>query len=263
VLEFSWPEVHCFVPQWIFENMGLVEGQRVHIRTVSLQKGEFAKLQPLNPQFYELENLRALLESLLRRFTVLAEGTSFPLFCQKEQLIFKTVEVKPQSVVCIVDTNLEVDFILMQGLEPPGNPSENQPEAVEPVATSWRRVSSGGLSADQDLAVCSNCKAKVSRERLAMHEMVCHRQNVRCARCGKVMKKTDLQQHTEESDAQVKCECGVVEEKYLLPKHKLESCPLRVVCCPFCDLNYTAAELADHQMSVGLARYNVRLASNE
>jgi len=42
------------------------------------------------------------------------------------------------------------------GLEPPGNPSENQPEAVEPVATSWRRVSSGGLSADQDLAVCSN-----------------------------------------------------------------------------------------------------------
>jgi len=47
---------------------------------------------------------------------------------------------------------------------------------------------------------------------------------------------------------QVKCECGVVEEKYLLPKHKLESCPLRVVCCPFCDLNYTAAELADHQV---------------
>lgn len=48
------------------ENMHLGEGEIVHLRSASIQKGRFVKLQPQTTDFIKISNPKAVLEQVLQ-----------------------------------------------------------------------------------------------------------------------------------------------------------------------------------------------------
>ena len=66
VLEFIAQEGMVYLPYWMMENMRLNEGDIVHLKSASLQKGRFVKLQPQTTDFIKISNPKAVLEQAPR-----------------------------------------------------------------------------------------------------------------------------------------------------------------------------------------------------
>lgn len=119
VLEFIAQEGMVYLPYWMMENMRLNEGDIVHIRSVSLNKGSYVKLQPQLTEFIKISNPKAVLEQSLRNFSALTQGQTFRILYNKKKYDIGVVEVRrhggpfppgqPQ-VVCIIETDVELDF---------------------------------------------------------------------------------------------------------------------------------------------------------
>jgi ubiquitin fusion degradation protein 1 len=119
VLEFIAQEGMVYLPYWMMENMRLNEGDIVHIRSVSLNKGSYVKLQPQLTDFIKISNPKAVLEQSLRNFSALTKGQTFRILYNKKKYDIGVVEVRrhggpfppgqPQ-VVCIIETDVELDF---------------------------------------------------------------------------------------------------------------------------------------------------------
>ena len=62
VLEFIAQEGMIYLPYWMMENMHLNEGDIVHLKSASIQKGSFVKLQPQTTDFIKISNPKAVLE---------------------------------------------------------------------------------------------------------------------------------------------------------------------------------------------------------
>ena len=62
VLEFIAQEGMIYLPYWMMENMHLNEGDIVHLKSASIQKGSFVKLQPQTSDFIKISNPKAVLE---------------------------------------------------------------------------------------------------------------------------------------------------------------------------------------------------------
>ena len=77
VLEFIAQEGMVYLPFWMMENMHLNEGDVVHLRSATLQKGSFVKLQPQTTDFIKISNPKAVLEQSLRNFSALTKGETF------------------------------------------------------------------------------------------------------------------------------------------------------------------------------------------
>ena len=64
VLEFVAQEGMVYLPYWMMENMRLNEGDIVHLRSATLQKGRYVKLQPQTTDFIKISNPKAVLETV-------------------------------------------------------------------------------------------------------------------------------------------------------------------------------------------------------
>ena len=64
VLEFIAQEGMVYLPYWMMENMRLNEGDIVHLRSATLQKGRYVKLQPQTTDFIKISNPKAVLETV-------------------------------------------------------------------------------------------------------------------------------------------------------------------------------------------------------
>ena len=64
VLEFIAQEGMIYLPYWMMENMHLNEGDIVHLKSASIQKGSFVKLQPQTTDFIKISNPKAVLEQV-------------------------------------------------------------------------------------------------------------------------------------------------------------------------------------------------------
>ena len=62
-----------YLPFWMMENMHLNEGDIVHLKSATLQKGSFVKLQPQTTDFIKISNPKAVLEQSLRSFSALTK----------------------------------------------------------------------------------------------------------------------------------------------------------------------------------------------
>ena len=62
VLEFIAQEGMIYLPYWMMEHMHLNEGDIVHLKSASIQKGSFVKLQPQTTDFIKISNPKAVLE---------------------------------------------------------------------------------------------------------------------------------------------------------------------------------------------------------
>ena len=112
VLEFSAPEGSVVVPLWIMKAMGVGDADACIVSSATLPKGTFAKLQPLSEEFVTLEDPKGTLErAITSSFTTLNKGDSIVVPVMGLEIEVFVVELQPADAVCVIDTELEVDFV--------------------------------------------------------------------------------------------------------------------------------------------------------
>lgn len=130
VLEFTSESPHViYVPKWIMLNLGLADGDRVDVTSVTLQKGESIVLRPQTETFFKLSNPKSVLEHYLKKFTVLYQGEILSIEYLDRMFDIDVIETKPDLAIDIVDTDLRLEFVNMFEELKPAEP----PEPVEPV----------------------------------------------------------------------------------------------------------------------------------
>ena len=103
----------CITPDgemWIW---GVSDGDMLVVESATLPKGTFAKLQPLSEEFATLEDPKGTLERCITGvFTTLSKGDSIivPVEHLGLEVEVFVVDLQPEDAVCVVDTELEVDF---------------------------------------------------------------------------------------------------------------------------------------------------------
>ncbi|KAG8381833.1 hypothetical protein BUALT_Bualt05G0013900 [Buddleja alternifolia] len=111
VLEFDAEEGFIHMPEWMMKNLKLQEGDLVIIRNTAMPKGRYIKLQPHTTSFIEVSDPRAVLEKKLRSFTCLTSGDTIMVTHNKKEFYIDVLEVRPPGdVICLIDTDCEVDF---------------------------------------------------------------------------------------------------------------------------------------------------------
>ena len=118
VIEFSAPDGQVYLPSWMMKNLSVREGGLVNLKSVltsSLPKGTFCKLQPHSSDFLELAasmNLRDLLESSFRNYSVLTAGETIMVRFAGGSYYLNVVETAPEKAISLYGSlDLEVDFM--------------------------------------------------------------------------------------------------------------------------------------------------------
>ncbi|XP_019646644.1 PREDICTED: TRAF-type zinc finger domain-containing protein 1-like [Branchiostoma belcheri] len=93
---------------------------------------------------------------------------------------------------------------------------------------------------------CSNCKRDIPAQNFVMHQTHCQRNIVLCEHCKEPVPRSEMEEHFEETHAQVKCKCGMSVEKCKLEEHETDACPLRPAQCQYCEIDLSHKDLASH-----------------
>ena len=113
VREFTADEGTVIMPLWILRSLGASVGDRVVLETATLPRGTFAKLQPIGDELLYLDDPRATLEAaLFGTYTTLTLGDSVIYKHAGEVHELFVIALEPAETVCVVETELEVDFSL-------------------------------------------------------------------------------------------------------------------------------------------------------
>ncbi|XP_024028101.1 ubiquitin fusion degradation protein 1 homolog isoform X1 [Morus notabilis] len=137
VLEFVADEGLIYLPYWMMENMLLQEGDKVQLKSTSLAKGTYVKLQPHTKDFLDISNPKAILETTLRSYSCLTTGDTIMVPYNNKKYYINVVETKPSNAVSIVETDCEVDFATPLDYKEPEKPapsstlSNKKPREVE------------------------------------------------------------------------------------------------------------------------------------
>ncbi|GMN24123.1 hypothetical protein TIFTF001_000436 [Ficus carica] len=137
VMEFVADEGFVYLPYWMMENMSLQEGDIVQVKSTSLTKGTFVKLQPHTKDFLDISNPKAILETTLRNYSCLTTGDTIMVPYNNKKYYINIVETKPSIAVCIIETDCEVEFATPLDYKEPEKPapssalSNKKPQEVE------------------------------------------------------------------------------------------------------------------------------------
>jgi ubiquitin fusion degradation protein 1 len=110
VLEFVAEEGMIYMPYWMMQNMLLQEGDIVRVKSATLPKGTFVKLQPHTKDFLDISNPKAVLETTLRNFSCLTAGDNIMVAYNNKKYYIDIIESKPANAISIIETDCEVDF---------------------------------------------------------------------------------------------------------------------------------------------------------
>lgn len=110
VLEFVAEEETCHMPAWIMRQLQAQEGNVLRVALKVLPKATFARFQPASVALLRVYNPRALLENGLRGFAALTVGDTFAVEYSGQKYGLEVVELRPGPAVCIIDTDVEVEF---------------------------------------------------------------------------------------------------------------------------------------------------------
>ncbi|KAG7670190.1 hypothetical protein Ndes2526A_g06523 [Nannochloris sp. 'desiccata'] len=110
VLEFIADEGMVYLPYWMMQNLLLQEGDVITLRSATLPKGTFVKLQPHSKDFLDISNPRAVLETTLRNFSCLSVGDTIPINYNNRHYFIDIVEAKPAEAISVIETDCNVDF---------------------------------------------------------------------------------------------------------------------------------------------------------
>eukprot|EP00698_Gefionella_okellyi_P020061 TRINITY_DN624_c0_g2_i2.p1 TRINITY_DN624_c0_g2~~TRINITY_DN624_c0_g2_i2.p1 ORF type:complete len:545 (+),score=64.48 TRINITY_DN624_c0_g2_i2:1235-2869(+) len=110
VQEFVAADGRCYLPQWIMRRLNVQDGSDVKVELVKLPRGTYVKFQPSGEFIRDVRDPKLLLEHVLRHFTTLSVGDILPLRHNARVYDLKVLELRPAAAVCILDTDLNVDF---------------------------------------------------------------------------------------------------------------------------------------------------------
>ncbi|PRW59790.1 ubiquitin fusion degradation 1-like protein isoform X1 [Chlorella sorokiniana] len=132
VLEFVADEGMVYMPYWMMENLLLQEGDVVTLRSATLPKGTFVKLQPHSTDFLDISNPRAVLETTLRNFSCLTVGDTIPINYNNKRYFIDIIEAKPGQAISVIETDCNVDFAPpLDYVEPQRQPQQPVPMAAD------------------------------------------------------------------------------------------------------------------------------------
>ncbi|KAL5580966.1 hypothetical protein UlMin_013408 [Ulmus minor] len=123
VLEFVADEGMIYLPQWMMKNMVLEEGDIVKVKSTSLEKGTYVKLQPHTSDFLDISNPKAILEITLRNYSCLTTGDTIMVSYNNKNYYINIVETKPSWGISIIETDCEVDFAAPLDYKEPEKPA--------------------------------------------------------------------------------------------------------------------------------------------
>ena len=102
-----------FIPNYIFENLGIVYGelQDIKIEMKTLQKGNKIVLEPHDKEFLEVPNPKLYLEThIMKNYQCLSKDSIIRVLYKNGYLDFNVKKVEPVDHICTVDTDIEVEF---------------------------------------------------------------------------------------------------------------------------------------------------------
>ncbi|EAY72502.1 uncharacterized protein [Oryza sativa Japonica Group] len=110
VLEFTADEGFIHIPTMMMEHLGLRENDLVLLRSTSIPKATFIKLQPHTSDFHKLSEPRYLLEYNFRNYFCLTTGETIAVAAGDRFYYLDVVETRPADAVCVIETDCEVEF---------------------------------------------------------------------------------------------------------------------------------------------------------
>ncbi|WCJ31125.1 ubiquitin fusion degradation 1 [Euphorbia peplus] len=132
VLEFIAEEGMIYMPYWMMENLLLQEGDMVRLKSATLRKGTYVKLQPHTKDFLDISNPKAILETTLRNYSCLTTGDSIMVAYNNKKYYIDIIETKPSNAITIIETDCEVDFAPPLDYKEPERPAPRIPQGKAP-----------------------------------------------------------------------------------------------------------------------------------
>ncbi|KIK99279.1 hypothetical protein PAXRUDRAFT_822902, partial [Paxillus rubicundulus Ve08.2h10] len=131
VLEFISEEGVVHLPYWMMKTLRLEEGDPIRITGTELPKGKFIKIQAQTVHFLEISDPKAVLEQALRNFSALTQGDIIEICYNTMIFGFLVMETTPGGAgICVLDTDLEVDFAAPVGYVEPEQPKAPPPATM-------------------------------------------------------------------------------------------------------------------------------------
>ncbi|KAL6929199.1 hypothetical protein ACO0SA_002539 [Hanseniaspora valbyensis] len=135
VLEFISEEGRVYAPDWIIEQLKSPVTSTVTIKSISLPKANFVKLEPQSVDFLEIENPKVVLENCLRNYSCLKLDDIIQINYNNKFFKIKITDLKPDPKgSCIIETDLVTDFDPPKGyVEPDYKKEQEKIQKIEAI----------------------------------------------------------------------------------------------------------------------------------
>ena len=133
VLEFTSPEVNkAYIPNWIFQHLGISEGDEAGFQHEDLPKGVFCRLQPLSSSWLSIpyEKRTEILEFWLKKYQNLTVGMRIDVHYEMNKYSLKVLKCKPAFGISIVNADIQTDIIEPLDCEELYSPEEGQAQRL-------------------------------------------------------------------------------------------------------------------------------------
>lgn len=255
-MEYTAPKGCIILPQWMMASLFVKEGQLIDVRSVSLPKGTFCKVQPQSKEFYKIKDHKIALEKMFSNFKTLCEGQFVPLVDDKKVYWIEILELQPEKAVSIDPgrdkyLDLVIDFVPAVDFDDSVQlPNEDQDTKIELPPTSplpGKKLGSSENIFDDQSKLCENCDKMIPKDKITIHEIHCLKNIYKCIDCKKKMEMIEKSSHEFLFHRKILCECGQEIQKDLLRKHKIEKCPERIKICSYCHNKVNQSQKEEHE----------------
>ena len=112
---YEFDETICdiYIPNSYLHKHNLISGCQINLHLVNseIEKGTKIKLEPHTSNFLDLECQKEFLENgLVKAYSHLTKNTTISIPYKHLYIYFNVQECEPQDTICIIDTDIEVDF---------------------------------------------------------------------------------------------------------------------------------------------------------
>ncbi|GKT35030.1 putative multi-domain containing protein [Aduncisulcus paluster] len=110
VQQFTGDEGFVYVPLWMMDQLKIEQERNVMIRSVTIPKASYVKLQAQSCEYLDMSDPRKVLEDHLVGFQCLSVGTTFPILHDGMEHSFKVTALRPSGAVSLIDTDVNLEF---------------------------------------------------------------------------------------------------------------------------------------------------------
>ncbi|KAI8012965.1 TRAF-type zinc finger domain-containing protein 1 [Camellia lanceoleosa] len=135
----------------------------------------------------------------------------------------------------------------------PNQHSQSLPQSKETFDSAKLSSLQMAIASDQATSsICSHCDRAIPSSNIDLHYAHCSRNLEKCKVCGDMVARKYAEEHFLSTHAPVSCSlCSETMEREILPVHRGENCPQRIVTCEYCEFPLPAIHLFEHQEVCG------------